>query len=250
MAIFSKLFSKKRNQPSGAMDQRLETDFHSHLIPGIDDGVKTIEDSLEILRELSGQGIKKVITTPHVIQGLYPNTTEIIREGERAVRAALEGEELDIQFGAAAEYYLDDHFVEEYIGKEKDILTFGDNYVLFETGFMERPPALTEIVFELSMRGYKPIMAHPERYRYLLENFSNFEKLKENGLLFQSNLLSFTGHYSPQVKKAAEFLLKNKMIDAVGSDIHKIQHALMIRDLKRSPVYSELMELNLLNSEF
>lgn len=221
-------------------------DFHSHLLPGIDDGCKTIEDSIENIRELQYQGVKRIITTPHIFKELYPNTPEIIREKLIHVKTALIQNNISIEMEAAAEYYLDEWFCQNF--QTMDLLTFKGNHLLVETNYMDRPHFLEQIFFDLQTSGYKVVFAHPERYNYLLNNYDAFHRLYDNGILFQCNLLSFTGYYSPQIKKAAHYLLKNKMISMVGSDIHRINHARVITEFKKTKDYQALMKLNLLNN--
>ncbi len=228
-------------------DKSQFVDFHSHLLPGIDDGCQTMEDSLHNIRELMAQGVKRIITTPHIFKELYPNTPEIIRARLNDVNVALTQNNLNIDIEAAAEYYLDEWFCQNF--KTQELLTVGNKHILVETNYMERPHFLEQILFDLQTNGYKVILAHPERYNYLIHNFSLFEELMDRGALFQCNLLSFTGYYSPQIKKAAEYLLKNKMIHMVGSDIHKLKHTQAISYFKRTQTYRDLVSLNLLNNQ-
>jgi tyrosine-protein phosphatase YwqE len=210
MNVLRHLFKPKR-QWNKDMDSRMKVDVHSHLIPGIDDGCKNVEQVMEILRELHSQGIEKVITTPHVIYDLYPNSAEVIQSGAEDVRRHLADSGLNLTFQAAAEYYIDESFMDRHIKKSESLLTLGDRYILTETNYIAKPALLDEAVFELKTMGYEVILAHPERYHYLLSDFSEFGKLKENGLHFQVNLMSFTGHYGPMVQKAAEHLLKSEI---------------------------------------
>lgn len=244
MGIFDIFKSKPKF--SAEPDRSMRVDFHSHLLPGIDDGCKTINDSLENIRELQNQGVKRIITTPHIFNELYPNTPEIIREKLALLKKALVENNINIEIEAAAEYYLDEWFCQNY--ESMELLTLSGNHILVETNYMDRPHFLEQIFFDLQTSGYKVIFAHPERYNYLLNNYNAFHKLHDSGILFQCNLLSFTGYYSPQIKKAAEYLLKHKMIHMVGSDIHKIKHTQTITHLKKSQTYQELLKLDLLNN--
>ena len=203
-------------------------DFHSHLIPGIDDGVKTAEEAADILERLQQLGYRKVITTPHIMGDFYPNTPEIIREGKTAVEVELKQRNLQIEFEAAAEYHLDEKFV-EIINEGAELLTFGDKYILFETPFMNEPVYLKEVVFKLSSLGLKPILAHPERYGYLMNNQDLIDDLLNRGVLFQINLMSLTGHYSSAVKKMAEKLIKKGFVHFFGSDIHNPGHLEIVK---------------------
>lgn len=249
MIFLSSLF-KRKEKIAAEPDRSMSTDFHSHLLPGLDDGVDSIEQSLAILHELYAQGVRKVITTPHIINDLYPNSHEQIAEALQGVQKVVQEQLPDLQFSAAAEYYLDEWFIETYLKKAQPLLCLSRNYVLVETNYIDRPAFLEEVFFELQLRGYKVVFAHPERYHYLLKNFRHFENLTDAGILFQANMMSFTGHYGPQVQKAAEFLMDEKLIHALGSDIHRTEHVHQIAYLKRLPIYQKLLRLPLLNSEF
>ncbi len=237
-----------KNKPKLAEEPDTSTwvDFHSHLLPGIDDGCKDMDETLANIRELQYQGVKRIITTPHIFQELYPNTPEIIREKLALVKKALVENNINIEIEATAEYYLDEWFCQNF--EKIELLTLPGNHILVETNYMERPHFLEQIFFDLQTTGYKVIFAHPERYNYLLNNYNAFHKLHDAGILFQCNLLSFTGYYSPQIKKAAQYLLKNKMIHLVGSDIHKIRHTQTITQFKKSKDYQELLKLDLMNN--
>lgn len=195
-------------------------DIHSHLIPGIDDGAKTIEDSLVLINELNKIGFSQFITTPHVMPPVWKNNTSIIQKGEKAVQLALDKNNLP--FKAAAEYMLDHQFLE--ILKNDKLLTLKDNYLLVEMSYLNPPINIQEILYDIQIAGYTPILAHPERYLFLHQNFDFYTTLKKTGCLFQLNLLSVVGYYGLPVLKTAEKLLKQKMIDFVGSDLHHYKH--------------------------
>lgn len=195
-------------------------DIHSHLIPGIDDGAKTIEDSLGLINELNKIGFSQLITTPHVMPPVWKNNTSIIQKGEKEVQVALDKNNLP--FKAAAEYMLDHQFLD--ILKNEQLLTLKDNYLLVEMSYLNPPINIQEIVYEIQIAGYTPILAHPERYLFLHQNFDFYSTLKKSGCLFQLNLLSVVGYYGVPVLKTAEKLLKQKMIDFVGSDLHHYKH--------------------------
>lgn len=245
MGLFGRLFSRNPRLTSEP-DRRLQTDIHSHLLPGIDDGSPDMNTTLNMLSAMYEQGIQHVITTPHILNDLYPNTHALITSKLEEVREAANEAELQIRIDAAAEYYLDEWFIDHYLKKENPLLSLWDQYVLVETNYVERPGYLEEVVFELQLRGYQVVFAHPERYHYLLRDFRKFSPLFESGLIFQSNLLSFAGHYGPEVKRAALHLLNEGMIRMLGSDAHKMEHLERIRLLKRSEEYSRLMEIPLI----
>lgn len=197
----------------------LLVDIHSHLLPGLDDGVKSEEETVYILNILQNLGYKKIITTPHVMSSHYPNSDLDIINRLDETRVFIHKHDLKIELEAAAEYYLDENLIAR-LSRDEKLLTFGNNYLLFETSFYSKPPFLEEVVFNMNTQGYRPILAHPERYDYLYDNKPLLEKLKAMGLLFQLNILSMTGFYSIETKKFAFKLLKENMIDFVGTDCH------------------------------
>jgi tyrosine-protein phosphatase YwqE len=248
MGLLDLIFWRKPKLSSQS-DKSLMVDFHSHLLPGIDDGCNNITQSLEIVRELQKQGVKHIITTPHIIQGLYPNTPEIIGRKKKDLEKAMAEEGIDISLEAAAEYYLDEWFMEQ-MKENRGFLTFAGRHILIETNYIEKPHFLEAAIFNLNVEKYSIVFAHPERYHYLLKDFGQFERLHDSGVLFQLNLMSLTGHYGPQVLKAANYLLNKGLVDLVGSDIHKIEHARMISHLKRTESYRKLEPERWLNNFF
>lgn len=200
----------------------LGLDLHSHLIPGIDDGADSVETSLQLIRGLQELGFTKLYTTPHVMSDLYPNTRSVILEGLEQLQHALQAANMEVEIGAAAEYYMDEHF--ENILHNEPLLTLPNNRVLVEMSFVTAPPNLFHYIFKLQTKGYKPILAHPERYLFLKSKFNEYHRLKEYGCEFQLNTLSLLGHYGKPIQETAYKLLKNKMIDYLGTDLHHQRH--------------------------
>ena len=233
------LFKKKHTETIDL--SWLGTDMHSHLIPGIDDGAKDIATSLELIRGFIKLGYKKLITTPHILWEVYPNTTEIITAGIEELRATVAKEGLDIELHAAAEYYMDDYFEEE-LKKKTPLLCISDNMVLVEFSMLIAPFDFQKIIFEMQMQEYQPVLAHPERYTYLSRTKSVYEDLKTAGCLFQLNLLSLTGYYGKAVQELAEYLLKNNYYDLAGTDLHHAQHLSALQKLSSSPLYQKLKD--------
>jgi len=233
-------FKKKTTHPTIDLSW-LRTDMHSHLIPGIDDGAKDIETSMELIRGFVQLGYKKIITTPHVLWEIYPNTPEIITRGVEELRARITKENLNIELHAAAEYFIDEHFEEE-VKNKKPLLCISGNMVLVEFSMLTAPIDLQKVIFELQMQDYQPVLAHPERYTYLNRTKSVYEDLKIAGCLFQLNLLSITGYYDRTVQDLAEYLLKNNYYDLAGTDLHHAQHLLALKKLSSSSLYQKLKD--------
>ena len=194
-------------------------DIHSHILPGIDDGAKNIEESLALISEMKKLGFSKIIGTPHTYTGLYDNTNDSIQNAFNNLKGDLD---VDIKLDYASEYMLNNEII--YSAKNKKLLCLKKNYVLVEMSYLSPPTNLYEIIYELKVNGYSPILAHPERYLFYKNNFREFKSLKEKGLMFQANLLSSTGYYGKDVLRLLNKLLENNLIDFVGSDIHNINH--------------------------
>lgn len=225
----------------------LQVDMHSHLIPGIDDGSKSMEESLLLLERLQGYGLRKVITTPHIMSEYYRNTPEIITMGLEDLRKAAEARGLTIEIDAAAEYYMDEIFLEKVKSGER-LLTFGASNVLVETGFINKPQMLLDIIFHLEMAGYRPILAHPERYQYLIADKTLQQELFDRQLSFQINLLSLTGFYSKLVKDFAENLLDKASVVFLGTDCHNERYLDMLETLpKNVRIFEKIRQMDLQN---
>ncbi len=220
----------------------LDIDLHSHLIPGIDDGSKSMEDSIAMISRLKGLGYKKLITTPHTMSHRYPNSSNIILDGLFAVREELARRKIDIRIEVASEYYLDEHFLS--LLRKKDILTFSGNYLLFEMSYVMAPADLSGMVFKMYEAGYQPVLAHPERYVFMHQDFSRYEALKEMGVLFQLNINSLSGYYSKEVKKVAERIASQGMVDFVGSDTHKMGQLDRLEAMRSSQLLRDVFENN------
>ena len=197
-------------------------DIHSHLLPGIDDGAQTIEDTLYLVTELQKLGFKQFTTTPHIMKNVWDNTTSIIENKLANTIIDLKNNEIDVPFKAAAEYLIDANFVSLF--QSEPLLVLKENYVLIEMSYLNPPIQLYDIIFDMQVAGYQPVLAHPERYLFYHYNFNEYEKLKNSGCLFQLNLLSTVGYYGIDVAKTCEKLLKKGMIDFVGSDVHHQNH--------------------------
>jgi len=217
------LFSRKKAKGSRIDYSVLNTDMHSHLLPGIDDGSKDLEMSLQLIRGMKDLGYQKLITTPHIIWDMYRNTPEIINTKLEELRAAVKKEGIDVELHAAAEYFLDEH-VEELLNKKEPLLTISGNKVLTEFSLAFPSLNTKDILFDMQMQGYQPVIAHPERYIYLQQNKEFYRELKDIGCMFQLNILALSGYYGRSVKDLAEYLLNNGFYDLIGTDLHNFHH--------------------------
>lgn len=214
---------KRASNTQPLVSPLVTTDIHSHLLPGIDDGVQDLEEAEILARDFLKMGYKKLVTTPHVMQDFYRNTPEIIRAKLQELKAHLKLKNIPIEVEAAAEYYLDEYLI-RLLDNNEEILTFGENYVLFETAFINKPAQLEEVVFMMQSIGYQPVLAHPERYVYFQQDISCLKKLYAHGLLLQVNLNSLSGYYSKAARDLAEYLIDQEMVQFIGSDCHNQRH--------------------------
>ena len=193
-------------------------DIHSHILPGIDDGAKDVKESMKIISKMKNMGFSKIIGTPHTYPGLYDNTNDSIKKAYEKVKISELG---NIEIGFASEYMIEKSLIEK--AKNKSLLCIKDNYVLVEMSYISEPLGLFDIIYEIKVNGYIPVLAHPERYMFI-KNLKEYFKLKKFGCLFQANLLSATNYYGKYASNMLDKLLKEKLIDYVGSDIHSIKH--------------------------
>ena len=247
-SFFQKLFGKPSEPVISANLGDLKADMHSHLLPGLDDGAESLEQSLELVERMVGFGYEKLIMTPHIMGDFYKNTPEGIQEKLALLQTAVSGKGWNIQLGCAAEYYLDEWFMKRLENNDK-LLTFGENYLLFETSYINEPRVLNEAIFAMQSAGYKPVLAHPERYTYLYGKFDDLIKLKELGVLMQINLNSLSGYYSEGAKRVAEKLIDAKMVDMAGSDAHSLKHLHYLQKTAATKYFGKLMALPLLNAK-
>jgi protein-tyrosine phosphatase len=236
------IFSKSRKPEQGGSDfSLLKTDMHSHLLPGIDDGAPDIETSLALIKGMADLGYTKLITTPHIMWDMYRNTREGILEKLEVLRAAVKEKGLNVEINAAAEYFLDEH-VEQLVKKNEPLLTISGNMVLVEFSLAYPSHSLKDILFDMQMQGYQPVIAHPERYIYLEHNKSFYEELKDIGCLFQLNALSLGNHYGKSVHELANYLIKKGYYDLVGTDLHHARHLEGLHHASLSTPLKKLIE--------
>jgi tyrosine-protein phosphatase YwqE len=219
--------------------------MHSHLLAGLDDGVKSHEEALLLVQHFSRLGYKKLITTPHIMSDYYRNERDQIRAKLKEFNAVLEANQVPVSLEAAAEYYLDETLIAN-INNEKQLLTFGSNHLLFETNFFSEPFQLNEFVFNAITRGYKPILAHPERYQYM--TIQKAEDLKARGVLLQLNIPSVVGFYGKPVERMAIKLIEAGIIDLLGSDCHNLLQLKALEDALQNKNFKKALALPLLNN--
>lgn len=243
MGLFSNIFgSKKKEEVLPPADYGLiKVDMHSHLIPGIDDGAQTLEESIGLIKGLKALGFTTLITTPHIMSDFYRNKPETILPGLDLVREEIAKQGLGVTIHAAAEYYLDGGFEKKI--KEEKLLSFGkENYLLFELSYLNRPDSMSRVIFDLISAGYKPILAHPERYPYFYDKFEVYKEIVDRGALLQLNTNSLTGYYSPGAKAIAERLIDEGLVSFIGTDTHKTGHVKALGMARQSPHLYRLID--------
>ncbi len=239
MGMFSNLFGKSEPKMGPADLSVLGCDVHSHFIPGIDDGAPTLDASIELICAMRDLGYRKVVTTPHAMSDGYKNTPEIILGGLEKVRRELEARNIPMEIDAAAEYYLD-HELEQRV-MNGTVLTFGNKLLLFELPFISEPAILATVIFSMQTQGYKPVLAHPERYQFWHTEFEKFESLKDRGVLFQLNTIALMGAYGPATKKIAEKIIDAGWYELVGSDCHSMNHVEALKATLTEPYLHKLI---------
>jgi protein-tyrosine phosphatase len=240
------VFSLFKSKPKKA-SVPLTIDIHSHLLPGLDDGVKTFDEAFQVIRRFEDLGYQKLITTPHIMNDYYRNTPEGILKKKTELLDFLSLHNSVIQLEAAAEYYLDESLL-QLVDRNEKLLTFGSaRFLLFETNFLTEPYQLKDFIFKITTQRYKPVLAHPERYEYLNKNLEKLEDLRNRGVLFQLNILSLIGFYSGPIQKMAESLIDKGWVDFIGSDCHNEHYSLLIEKAQRTKYFRKALDLPLLN---
>lgn len=245
MGLFS--FFKNKNQLKIENVSPIKVDMHSHLIFDVDDGSESLDQSIELIVNLTDLGYEKIITTPHIMNDFYKNSKDNLLPKRDIILKELEKKEIKTKFNVAAEYYLDDGFLNKL--KDKDNLLLIENkFILVETSYLNEPINLSTVIFEIQANGYTPILAHPERYTYMYNDFEKYEELYSKGVKFQLNLNSLCGYYSKGAKDIAAKLIENKMIDFVGTDCHGQKHIDKLKTSINSKSFLKVQELDLLNN--
>lgn len=226
------------------------TDIHSHVVPGIDDGSPSVERSVELVGRMKEWGLEKLIVTPHVTQDTFENTPEIIEEAYGNLRRGLDEAGVDVEMDHSAEYRIDEMFVEQL--EAGMVRRLHGEFLLVENSYIQEAYNLDQILFSISMKGFRPILAHPERYMYYYGKQNRYDELHGKGILFQVNLLSLAGFYGKEPKKIAEMLIDKGYVDFLGTDLHRRTHADMITKYLGSKDYRrhrEKLEGRIMNDD-
>ena len=234
--MFGKLFKRNKEQ----VKLFYNTDVHSHILPGVDHGSQSVEQSLEMLRAEMDMGINRVILTSHVTAITFENTRETLMDAYQKLLQAVSDEGLDIELHLSAEYRMDEYFDKEY--KADHLIPMPGNHILLENSFQQELLNLDELLFDMQVKGYRTILAHPERYNYYSRRRKRYEQLHNAGARFQVNILSFIGYFGEEVRDSALWFAENGMIDYLGSDMHNVKHAHIIMDYLNSKEWRKLSQ--------
>lgn len=197
-------------------------DIHSHILPGLDDGFKDSKNSLEAVRRLAQAGCRDITFTPHLNPEQFPHTNETVIRGRYVEFVKQIPEELAVKTALAAEYMVVNGFEKRVMDNPESLLCYSDRSVLIEMSYYFRSPNLEETVMGLVINGYKPIIAHPERYLYMADCLDDFASLRSSGCRFQLNYLSLAGYYGPASLRIVKYLAKNGWCDFFSTDLHTL----------------------------
>ncbi len=217
-----------------------DTDVHCHILPGVDHGAADMATAMDLLRREFDMGIRHVICTSHVTEGTFENTRESLTAAYDALCAEVKRQQLPIELHVSAEYRLDDYFLNQYHADA--LLPMPGNWLLVENSFQQELLNLDELLFELQIKGYNIVMAHPERYAYYGIRRERYEQLHNAGVKFQINLLSLAGYFGGNARDNALWLIKNNMVEMLGSDMHFAGHAEEISKYLASREWRKLSE--------
>lgn len=212
-------------------------DIHNHILPGIDDGAKTVEESVALIEAFSAFGVTNFVFTPHIMNHYHPNTQKTIKSSYEVLQQELLAREMDnIRTAYAAEHMIDDAF--EVLLEEKTFLPLKKWHVLIEMSYLQPSFNFGSAVEQIKGHNYFPILAHPERYMYYHQKEGIYKDLKSDGILFQLNLLSLSGYYGAEIQRIAQKLLGDGLIDFCASDVHNMKH---IQGLKETKLTSKTL---------
>ncbi len=196
--------------------------MHNHLLPGIDDGSKSLDETILLIQKFKDLGYRKLIFTPHIKSEQFDNNRENLIKLFQDILPKIQEKFPDMEFDIAAEYFLDEHFLN--LIKKDEILSFSGNKILFEFSFRFPPIYHDQVFYELQSKGFQPIIAHVERYQYLHSDFDLIKKWQDQGIWIQINTNSLSGHYGLEIKNQTEKMLSKNLVDLLGSDCHRIEH--------------------------
>lgn len=214
-------------------------DYHTHLLPGVDDGFKSTENSIKALSIMKDNGYRNVVCTPHINPDVYQFNTEKLMKDRFEVFKAQIPKELDINISLGAEYMITQDFEKRDPNK---LLRMDSNSVLIEMSYLYKSKNVEEAIFNISMAGLVPVLAHPERYNYMIGELKNFDKWYDMGCVFQLNLLSLSGVYGSASIKIIEYISKHLNYQYCGTDIHSLEYLEKIMNIRANKSFDNLIK--------
>lgn len=239
-------FSKSKSK--GPAKLPFSTDIHCHILPGVDDGSPDIDTSVSLVERMQKWGISRIIASPHVTKATFENTPERLDDAMSQLQSALNDRNLDIDLSHHAEYRLDDFSKSQW--DNGVFMTIPGDYIMIENPFVAEAWFIDQCIFDLQVKGFTPILAHPERYSYYFNNRERYTTLHNAGAKFQVNLLSLAGAYGKEQREVAEYLISKNFVDFVGTDLHNHRHADIIDEYlnsKQASTHFAALDVKLLN---
>lgn len=216
------------NKPKRPVTLPFTTDIHCHVLPGVDDGSPDVETSVALVERMQRWGIDRILASPHVTKDTFENTPEILDGAMAQLQSALDASGNKLTLSHHAEYRLDDFSADQW--EAGRFMTMPGSYIMIENPFVAEACFIDQTIFDLQVKGFTPILAHPERYSYYFKNRARYETLHNAGAKFQINLLSLAGAYGKEQREVAEYLISKGWVDFVGTDLHNSRHADIIDD--------------------
>jgi tyrosine-protein phosphatase YwqE len=213
--------------------------MHNHLLPGIDDGAENVATSQSLAQSLQALGYTHTICTPHIMSGMYNNNRTTISDAKQQLDS-VETYPITI-VNTAAEYMLDEAFLQQLEASDP-LLTLYQNNILVEFSYVAAPIMYQDIFFQIQLKGYRPVLAHPERYSYFANNLQNYEGLKAMGCMLQLNALSLGGYYGKTAQNIAIHLLSERLVSYIGTDTHAQRHVQALQQMKIDSKIFELIQ--------
>ncbi len=226
------MFNIFRSKPQEPVELCFSTDIHCHVLPGIDDGAENIDTAVQIVEGMKGLGINRILASPHITYGTFENSDSTILPALDSLKTALKDKGISMDLSAHAEHRMDELFTSML--EKGTVRPLPNGYLLVENSYLQEPWNIEQLAFDIQVKGFTPILAHPERYVYYFRNKDRYRTLHNAGLKFQINLLSLALAYAKEEKVIAEWLMEQGLVDFIGTDIHHPAHVEIIEKYLRT----------------
>ena len=195
-------------------------DFHTHILPNVDDGSKSVEETFNLIKEAESVGFDSIISTSHYIENYYESPVDERQEWINALSGALKKESINVKLYLGNEVYFSENII-KLLNENKIAKINNSKYMLFEFAINVKPINVYDVIYEMLQNKITPILAHPERYRFVQQDPSLIYELIENGVLMQANYASIIGWYGQKAEILSKKFLESNMISFLGSDVHR-----------------------------